>query len=215
MKSSGRGFTLVELTIAIVVIGILAAIVAINWSSATSNAQDKAREHDIRQWAATFELYKSRFIVYPALPTSDGTSGAVKYCLGSFAESPYNGKCARYADTGSKSIDASASSSLLTEVAKVGNVPKNGGPALQDTFVGPYAYIEQSTDSGTGAITVDAYFIGFFTKPCSTINGFNDATADINDPSKKLYPAVNAIMAGYTGSAYICYLPSSLTYTPG
>ncbi len=214
MNKRMRGFTIVEVFITVVVVGILASIIAVNWSGTTLNAEEKTREQDVRQWAAAFDLYKSRFLAYPVLPTGDGSGNAVKLCLGTFSDAPYNGECARYGAGGSRAINAADSATLLTQIAKVGSVPKNTGPAVDKTFVGPYVYMEQSTDSGTGAVTVEASFIGFFKRPCSTVKDFSDATTDATNPSGKLYPAISSILAGYSGSVYICYLPSSFTYNP-
>jgi prepilin-type N-terminal cleavage/methylation domain-containing protein len=73
-----KGFTIVELLVVIVVIGILASITIIAYSGITQRATAAALQSDLKQAATTLELYKAEHDEYPSssndLPQSDGTS---------------------------------------------------------------------------------------------------------------------------------------------
>jgi len=60
------GFTIVELLIVIVVIGILAAITIVAYNGIQSRANDAAVQSDIKNLAKQFELFKVDKGVYPA-----------------------------------------------------------------------------------------------------------------------------------------------------
>lgn len=65
MKSS-RGFTIVELLIVIVVIGILAAIVIVAFNGVQSRAHDTAMRSDLASFAKKMGLYHAEYGSYPA-----------------------------------------------------------------------------------------------------------------------------------------------------
>lgn len=205
MIQKQRGFTIVELLIVIIVIGILTGISATVWVSAGIGARDSARENDARTWAGTYEVYRSRFGVYPVLPTADGAAGAQYVCLGSFSTT--GNKCVQYnSGSASKYIDATASATttMLANIAKVGSVPANGGPTVATKLAGPFLWISQATNGGTGAITDTAYFINFFETNCPS--GFTDLTASAD-------PTLAALFAGISNTK-ACGLQKTYTYTP-
>ncbi len=212
------GFTIVELLIVIVVIGIIAGIVIVGWGGLVSSSRDKAREQDVRQWAAAFDTYKSRFSVFPTLPTGDGNGGSKRYCLGdvSYYTTSYSGRCGQYTQSGqspTKTTDAVDSTTMNTAIKKIGNLYTNGGAAVGNTFIGPMVYLYQSTSGGV--VTVDAYFINFFEKACNAIDGFGDALSSSDSNYSKIYPGVNGLVSGGgLPSVNVCYYKKSLTYTP-
>ena len=59
------GFTIVELLIVVVVIGILAAIVTVAYTGISANARDGVRKSDIANLAKAIELYHAENGVYP------------------------------------------------------------------------------------------------------------------------------------------------------
>jgi prepilin-type N-terminal cleavage/methylation domain-containing protein len=59
IKSSKLGFTIVELLIVIVIIGILATIVIVTYQSITDRAKFSAEQNDFTGIRAALELYKS------------------------------------------------------------------------------------------------------------------------------------------------------------
>jgi len=207
MIRSTRGFTLIELVLAVIIIGIIASIVIVGWGSVGGQTRDRAREADVRTWAAAFDLYKSRFIAYPALPTADTPGGDVTLCLGPFTST--SSKCGQYgSSTATQFIAASGSTSLITNIGKTasnGAAPTDTGPAINNALVGPLVYLSQTT-SGT-TITVTAKFINFFETNCPS--------TDFTDISASLPASIAQVLTGLPGgtSAKACALTKTLTYT--
>lgn len=81
MRRSSTGFTIVELLIVIVVIGILATLV----TSMVLDAQRKARNAKtivtVKQYASVLELYKANTDEYPKVPDEEN-GGVHMVCLG-------------------------------------------------------------------------------------------------------------------------------------
>ena len=79
MKSrANQGFTIVELLIVIVVIGILTTVTIVTFNGVAERANNVSRMLEMRQWRQLFLLYKAANGTYPALSTGYGN-----YCLGS------------------------------------------------------------------------------------------------------------------------------------
>jgi len=67
LKSKQSGFTIVELLIVIVVIGILATLVIVTFSGVQQKARDTKRETDVKALASQLEVYYANNSSYPAL----------------------------------------------------------------------------------------------------------------------------------------------------
>lgn len=89
--SASFGFTIVELLIVIVVIGILAAIVVVAYNGISTRANNTAKLTEINAFAKLFEVYKAQNGQYPqqqlatsTQPTTNpyGNTIAVGYCIG-------------------------------------------------------------------------------------------------------------------------------------
>ncbi len=66
-KRNNRGFTIVELLIVIVVIGILAALVIVTYNGIQQKARDTERKTDINAIASHMEAYNAQNGRYPTL----------------------------------------------------------------------------------------------------------------------------------------------------
>lgn len=87
MQKSKSGFTIVELLIVIVVIGILAAITIVAYNGVQSRARDSKRQHDLSEITKALEIYYIDNGGYPDCsggtytPDTALTSGTVSACL--------------------------------------------------------------------------------------------------------------------------------------
>jgi prepilin-type N-terminal cleavage/methylation domain-containing protein len=107
LKRNQSGFTIVELLIVVVVIGILAAIVIVAYNGITQSAQKAAVVSAVNQTTKLFDVYALQYGSYPSVSTYT--------CIAGFDES---GDC-HYASGN----DPGRSSTLETELQKVGTIP--------------------------------------------------------------------------------------------
>lgn len=128
-----KGFTIVELLIVIVVIGILAAITVVAYSGLQKKAGNTAAMSELKQWHKIFETYKAQEGTYPVM--ADGG-----YCLGTGYPIGGGGvaRCRDYGGTGTSSYLESANTALLTELRKVASLPVGAKKPINGT-VGAYA----------------------------------------------------------------------------
>ena len=74
-----RGFTLIEILIAIAIIGILTAIGIVSYTSVNKRAHDAKRFGDVEQVRAALEMYRSDNGYYPAVnPNSFGLASELQ-----------------------------------------------------------------------------------------------------------------------------------------
>jgi prepilin-type N-terminal cleavage/methylation domain-containing protein len=146
------GFTIVELLIVIVIIAVLAAIVVVAYNGLTSRAQQSAIATELKQWEKLLTAYKIQYGNYPqpaAAPTTDGGPGSNVmngYCLGTgFPTSSGTAYCYAYSN-GPYQVEESRNATLMTELAKVGNTPKNSKKYSYGNVVGPYLRWYSDTD---------------------------------------------------------------------
>jgi len=86
MNIKKQGFTIVELLIVVVVIGILASITVVAYSGIQSRANDTAVQSDLRNSAQLIEAYNALNGHYPQL-ASELNSVKLKFSKGSYATS--------------------------------------------------------------------------------------------------------------------------------
>ena len=154
--SRRSGFTIVELLIVIVVIGILAAIVVVAYNGIQTQAKNTAKINELKSLHKLFETYKALKGEYPrqdlatSTPPTANPSGSnypVGYCLGTGypnAGIPSAPSC--YAMTNSSTLtyiyreNDSTAADIRNELATVGRLP---GPVVDlrvNNVMGPVAF---------------------------------------------------------------------------
>lgn len=107
LKRDRSGFTIVELLIVVVVIGILAAIVIVAYNGITDNAKISAAKSAVTQTVKLFDLYALKYGSYPSVSTYTCLSG-------------YDADNTCHYSSGN---DPGRNSTLENELQKVGAIP--------------------------------------------------------------------------------------------
>ncbi len=77
LKRKQSGFTIVELLIVIIVIGILAALVLVTFSGVQQKARNTERQTDVKALASHLEVYNAQNGYYPTSGQLTATDGSV------------------------------------------------------------------------------------------------------------------------------------------
>ena len=121
------GFTVVELIVVCIALGILASLSLMWFGGARTASQDRLQSTEVNEWAQRFNTYRNRYMVYPSMTNGD-------YCLGTGFPS---GKC-KYV-TGGTAVAESGNTAILTELQKVGTLPSYTHNTVKGTMAGPWA----------------------------------------------------------------------------
>jgi len=134
MKKKAYGFTIVELLIVIVVIGILSAITIVAFRGVQSRALNSARYQEVMAWHKLIQTY----IIEQNNKLPPITNG--DYCLGTGfpdGDGVAGGECRDYNAYWSTTYHENDATALMTELKKAGSLP--GGPRKPvNGTVGPY-----------------------------------------------------------------------------
>jgi len=177
-----RGFTIVELLVVIVVIGILAAITIVSYTGITSKATVASLQSDLGNASKQLGMYYTEYGSYPT--TLDGSycptapTYDIKYCLKptsdtTFTYSPNSATTASdfslYADKSGKYLRVTADSGISTTLTKTCPygfivVPGSSTYGTSDFCVMKYE-AKADNGSGIGDTTQDT---GYHTWPANT-----------------------------------------------
>lgn len=161
------GFTIVELLIVIVVIGILAAITIVAYNGIQTRANNTARVNEAKQWEGILMSYAATYGKYPDVLNSS-------MCLGEGfpdVNSDGNGDCWDLHVGGNR---FSMNATLNTELKKVSQLPNSSrkpvAGAGTSSRMGPAATLE------TGVVKVIYWIEGLDPCPIGTAR-WNDAVS--------------------------------------
>ena len=130
-----QGFTIVELLIVVVVIGVLAAIVVVAYNGITTNANRVSAASEVRQWVKLFELYRAQNGSLPSLANGG-------YCLGTGYPTGY---CRDTNGVGIYSYAESTGAAIITALSSVGKPPQNSVKSVVEGRAGPYLTVSSSS----------------------------------------------------------------------
>lgn len=138
MLKTKSGFTIVELLIVIVVIGILASVTIVAYNGVQANARNAARLNAIKNWRTLLDSYHALHGHYPAVTTPTST-----YCLGVDFPLGIDGqpRCRNIDMTDSNYSYLQSNNTVLMNALKtIGNLPRNEHRGIS-TMAGPYVGI--------------------------------------------------------------------------
>lgn len=133
MDKRVSGFTIVELLIVIVVIGILAAITLVAYNGVQQRALNTARISEVDAWQKQFMLYYAATGGNPAVASGN-------YCLGTGFP---NGACRNYKETGSNTYYESNNATLMSLMQQEngGSLPSGPREPVNNAYIGPFVNI--------------------------------------------------------------------------
>ncbi len=146
------GFTLVELLIVVVILGVLAAVVIPQFADSSDSAREAALKSNLGTLRSAIELYKSDHGDYPGLNASSGGTG----CTGNDGTGAANSQQAlidqltRYTDSNGASCDESVANFIYGPYIKKG-VPDNPYTASSDFAMDATTALGGLSASGTEA----------------------------------------------------------------
>lgn len=164
MRKSASGFTIIELLIVIIVIGIIASISIISYNGVQTRTNNANRAAQLQAWQSVFERYKAKKGTVPFATTTANDTG---FCLGTTGfPNGYDGvpRCRDYLSSGSEnSLRVSDNAALMAELQTVvPNLPSAQNIPVGRT-VGPYVYYRSTY------IDIQGAFNGATTSECPTI----------------------------------------------
>ncbi len=153
-KKKGAGFTIVELLIVIVIIGILAAITVVAYNGIQQRANNSARISAISQLMKLINGYTATYGTYP---TTFGSCGTLdNLCTNSTGT----------ANTG-------GNTTLMNELKKIGTPPQQVQPAVGGNYGVQYIYESTATYNGDPAPIRLEFWLDGQNVPCGVPNVSN------------------------------------------
>lgn len=148
LKKQSKGFTIVELLIVIVIIGILATLVIVTFTGIQQKARDSQRQTDIGALNSHVTAYYAETGTYPALSMLQDTAWVSKHMKGLDAEALKDPKGPSKTIAGTAAVD------------QYGYSATAGGAACTVSGASP----DQTADCDAFTLTANLEAGGTFTK---------------------------------------------------
>lgn len=161
-NTRSSGFTIIELIVVIIVLGILVGITIVSYNGAQGRARDADRRVDVANLVKALEMYYDDNGRYPTASGTNSTAGSIWYS----------------SDTTSWSTFATALAGILTPLPsdplnKAGNIRAANSPGLNYAYYG-------NTSTYCGATAGQMYIIEYRLE-ASAKEKFVDGTCNTNN----------------------------------
>lgn len=184
-KTAAKGFTLIELMVAISIVAILATVGLVQYGSAQKIARDSKRKQDLRSIATALELYRQTNGRYPCTPDE----GFFSHVEPSTWLKDNNSSC-----NPSKSFDNAYINMLPTD-------PKNNNAIVNGSGAYSYMYWAGGTAGGNCPTTRGRYY--YLATRLENPN-------DMDSNSKRSYKSCNGNSAAPGGTYFTSGWPGDL-----
>lgn len=128
-----RGFTLIELILVILIIGILASIMIVAYNGVQARARDAIRKNDIASLAKQIEIYATQNQTWNAA-CGDTTNTMSGYTNVTYGSNPTITSCLKSFDSSNKQLNDPSGCVSLTDTASTCNQSIRGAYAAYNTI---------------------------------------------------------------------------------
>lgn len=152
-----KGFTLVELLIVVIILGILAAIAIPQFSTSTSDAKVSALDSNLSNFRAAIDLYYQQHAAYPSANASSGGAGCTADAGASAADTQaaFIEQLAHYTDSLGHTCKKKDPGFIYGPYMKKDTIPNNPVTGVNTTVVVSAGTLGMTADGAGGGWKFD------------------------------------------------------------